>query len=211
MIEAISDAVQVLVLTVSLGLSLMRALSPRNTAWLSLACFFSCMLFGDAYYFGYQMLFGETPHYSVIADVSWIASYLFLLMLLIECHQQRPISAPVPAAWIPVVVCVACGIYYTVSFGDLLINIADNGLLAAIGYFAVLGLVAQPTKGLAGNRLFYAAILFFIAVEQAVWLSSCFIDWAALGATLIPYVVSNYVLSLSMALILACAWRSDAT
>lgn len=217
MMESVSDAVQLAVLAACFAFSLVRALRERRAAWTAMTLFYACMLLGNAYWLGYQLVFGDIPHYSRIAELSWIAGYVFLVMLAVELDRERGVAAPVPAAWVPVAVCAACCVFYTVDSGSPLVNIADNGLLAAVGFFAVRGLAApaaQPAEGLsvrnlAGNRPLHAALLAFVAVEQALWLASC-LPKPELINGVDPYIVLNYVLTLAYAAILACAWRSDA-
>ena len=231
MIESISDAVQLAVLAACFAVSLGRALRGRDNVWITLTSFFACMLLGNAYWLGYQLVFGDDPHYSLIADMSWVAGYAFLVILAVELDRKRGVSAPVPIAWIPVAVCAACCIFYIVDSGSIALNIADNGLLAAVGFFAVRGVVAsdapdaQPvasdarsitpitrpaerpqSRHLAGSRPLHASLLAFVAVEQALWLASCFTEYSLI-ASVEPYIVLNYALTLSYAAILACAWR----
>lgn len=213
MIESISDAVELIVLAACLAASLARALSTRSMAWVTLACFQACVLLGSAYWFGYLVVFGETLHYSYVSDMAWVAGYVFLLMLVAEADRRRGIAAPVPAAWIPVVACAAFCVFYIVDSGSPLLNIVENGLLAAIGLFAAKGIVSVPSgeltdAHLAGNKPFHWAVLAFVAAEQAVWLSSCFLEPGPI-AEINPYIVSSYALVLTYAAILACAWRSD--
>ena len=218
MIESVSDAVQLAALAACLALSLLRALRKRGSAWTAVACFYACMLLGNAYWLGYQLVFGDIPHYSRISELSWIAGYVFLVMLAVEMDRERGVAAPVPAALIPVAACAACCVFYIADSGSPLLNIADNGLLAAVGFFAVKGAVApvaqptedsQPARSLAGNRPLHAALLAFVVVEQALWLASCFPDPELLSGVDL-YIVLNYVLTLSYATILACAWKSNA-
>ncbi len=213
--ESVSDAVQLVVLAACLALSLLRALRKHATAWTAVACFYACMLLGNAYWLGYQLVFGDIPHYSRIAELSWIAGYVFLVMLSAELDRGRGVAAPVPAAWIPVAACAACCVFYIVDSGSPLLNIADNGFLATIGFFAVRGIAApvarsaegRQVRSLAGNRFLHAALLAFVVVEQALWLASCFPEPELLDGVDL-YIVLNYVLTLSYAAILACAWRS---
>ena len=206
----VSEATQVLMLAVCFALSLVRALRTRNVAWLEIVCFFACMFLGNVYYFGFLVVFGDTPHYSYIADLSWIAGYIFLLMLLIECDQRRGPIAPIPVAWIPVAICAACCIYYIYAAGDPFLNLADNGLVAALGYFAVRGLLSQPDedlgKGFAESRLLHAVVLAFVFVEQGLWISSLLPDAMPDYAV---YTVFNFALSLTYAAILASSWKHD--
>ena len=212
MIYSSSEAIQLLALAVCFALALVRALRIRNTPCIEIACYFACMLLGNVYWYGYLAVFGDTPSASYISELSWIAGYVFLLMLLVECNQRRGLIAPVPVAWIPVGVCAACCVYYIYANGHPLLNLVDNGLVAALGFFAVRGLVittrdAAESSGrsFTDNRFFYGAVLVFIIVEQVLWLSSLFDP----TADLVVYAVINHLLTLSFFAILAAAWRSD--
>lgn len=212
MIESISDAAELAVLAACFALAVVRALRERNQMWTTLTCFYACMLLGDAYWLGYLLVFGETPRYSYVADLGWIAGYVFLIMLAVEADRKRGVSAPVPAAWVPVAACAACCVYYIATSGDVPLNLADNGLLAAVGYFAVRGIAATRPVGsdggrLAHNRVFHWSLLAFVAVEQAVWVASTFLaPGPILGMN--AYIVVSFALTAAYAAILACAWRS---
>ncbi len=219
MIESISDAIQLLALVVCFTISVLRAFSTRSTTWLMVTCFFSCMLLGNAYWFGYLLVFGETPIYSYIADLGWLAGYVFLFMLELDSDQRRVVSAPIYIAWLPVVICAVCCVYYIAISGSPLLNIADNSLLAAIGFFAMRGIAAgsgeQSGKesvedGLAYNRPFHVVILTFVAVEQVLWLSSSLLVPGPI-ASMNPYIAMSFALTISYVTILICAMRRSAS
>ena len=225
-----SEAIQLLVLGACFALALVRALRARNSAWTEVACFYACMFLGNVYWYGYLAVFGDTPNVSYISDLSWIAGYIFLLMLLVECDQARGLAAPVPAAWVPVAVCAVCCVYYIYVNGYPLLNLVDNGLMAALGFFAVRGLAARRDEPLRGgssskearlqchpergegssrsgfacNRFLHGVVLAFVIVEQVLWLSSLHDPTADLTV----YGIANYLLTFSYAAILAAAWRS---
>ena len=212
-IESISDAVQLAVLALCFTLALVRALRERSTVWTSIACFYACMLLGNVYWFGYLIVFGETPIYSYIADMGWIAGYVFLAMLLAETDRARNVSALLPASLIPIVLCAACCIFYIATSGSVLLNIVDNGLLAIIGFYAVRGIAAHSDSSkhvskLAANKAFHWAVLAFVIVEQALWISSSFLEHGPIAAVN-AYIILSYVFTLAYAAILVCALRSD--
>jgi len=210
MIYDAAEIVQLLVLIACFAGALVRALKVCTAAWVEITCLFACMVFGNVYYYGYMLVFNDYPHFSYISDLSWIAGYIFLLMLMVECDQRRGPVAPVRTAWIPVIVCAACCAFYIYGNGYPLLNFADNGLMAALGYFAVRGLVASsesgPGRRFASNKALHAAVLVFVIVEQGLWLSSMIPD---AGPNYAVYTVFNYALTVSYAAILLCAWRSD--
>ena len=212
MIYSSSEFIQLLVMGICFVLALIRALRMRNSAWTEVACFFACMFLGNVYWYGYLAVFGDNPNVSYISDLSWIAGYVFLLMLLVECDQGRGLAAPVPAAWIPVAACAACCGYYIYANGYPLLNLVDNGLMAALGFFAVRGLAAHQGGGsenqgkrFACNRFLHGAVLAFVVVEQVLWLSSLLDPTADLAV----YGIADYALTLSYVAILAASWRSD--
>ena len=208
MIEAVCDAVQLVILAACLGLSLWRAFATRGTVWLMLACFFGCMLLGNVNWLGYQVVFGETPTVAFIEDLSWTAGFLFLALIEKQCDDARAPSPPVPVAWIPVALCAACCVFFIVSNGEPLLNVAENGLLAAVGFFAARGLAAGSGDGFSRNRLFHGAMLAYVVAEEALWLSSCFLQPGEI-VTIGPYIVFDCALTLASAALLACAWRCD--
>ena len=205
MIELVSDAFNTVCVAITLVLVLVRLNQTRSQAWLVLAFAWACLLFAEIYWVGYQAVFGETPPYFYVAEIGWGAMYLFLVMLLAECNIQRSPSAPVPAAWIPVVIAAALTVYYISLKGNPLFNILDNTAMAGIGYFAVKGLAAPSGPGLRGNRAFAGAALFFVMAEFSTWTVSCFYDsWG-----FVPYIACSYLLTISQALIIVCAWKSE--
>ena len=209
MIYSFSETIQLLALGVCFAFALVRAFRARKAVWTEVACFYACMFLGNVYWYSYLAVFGETPNVSSIPDLNWIAGYIFLLMLLVECDQGRSLTAPIPVAWIPVAACAACCVYYISVNGYPLLNLAYNGLVAALGFFAVRGIVARPggesRKGFAYNRRLHGVVLVFVAVEQVLWMSSL-LDPTADDAI---YSIANYLLTFSYIAILVAAWRSE--
>jgi hypothetical protein len=208
MIEAVCDAVQLAILAACLILSLWRAFTTRGAVWFMLACFFGCMLLGNVNWLGYQVVFGETPTTAFIEDLSWTAGLLFLALIEKQCDDARAPSPPVPVAWIPVTLCAACCVFFIASNGEPLLNVAENGLLAAVGFFAVRGLAIGSGDGFSRNRLFHGAMLAYVIVEEALWLSSCFL-WPGEIVGINPYIAFDYALTLASAALLVSAWRCD--
>ena len=210
MIYEASEAIQLVMLVACFALALIRALRARNAVWLEVVCFFACMLLGNVYYYGFMVVFDDFPHYSYIADFSWIAGYVFLLMLIIQCEQERGPTAPIPVAWLPVGVSAVCCAVYIYANGYPILNFVDNGLVAALGFFAVRGLVAKPEEdfapGFATSKPLHFMVLVFFVVEQALWLSSLIPD---AGPDYLVYTVFNFALTLTYAAVLACSWRYD--
>lgn len=205
MIELFTNGVEVAVDVVAFVFVLVRLNRTRSKGWYMIALGWACLMFADIYWLGYQLVFGETPPYFYVAEIGWAAMYLFFAMLLVECNIQRSPSAPVPAAWVPVVIAVLLTGYFVYLRGNIVLNAIDGTLMAAIGFFAVKGLFAPPGPGFRGNRAFAGAMLFFCVSEFAMWTASCFYDSGGFGL----YIACNYLMILALVLIIVSAWRSE--
>jgi len=186
------------------GLSLARAFRDRTRPWVILAFGCGCNLFAQAYWVGFMVVFGETPRYFYVSELGWAAMYVFIIMLLAECDSKREYAQPVRVAWIPVVVSALLFVLIVYLAGNVPLNLADNGLMAIMGYFAVKGLFAEPSSNFSGNRAYSASVLVFVIVELALWTASCFYS-----TTPIPYIVLSNVLTASTIGMLVCAWKSE--
>ena len=82
MIERIENALQIAVLLACVSVSLYRAAAGRSRMWTLLFFFYGSWVLGDIYWLACLIFFDQTPQISVVSDLSWYASYIFLYMLL---------------------------------------------------------------------------------------------------------------------------------
>lgn len=193
MVEVLDNAFQLAVLIVCLAVSLVHFSRGHGDEWLMASGFFGCNLLGLTYWIAYLMVFGETPRYFYVPDVAWAASYVFLLMLVAALDERRQPCAPVPMAWVAAAAMVPHFALY-VTHGDVLLNVVECSIMAAIGYFAVRGIASAPVEGPEGDRRLHAAILIWWMAQLAVWTTSCF--WGAVSFT--PYIASDLLVSVSL-------------
>ena len=204
MIDIVENAAQLAVVALCFAVSMARAVRGRDRMWVILSFSYGCTFFSLVYWTCYLVAFGQTPRYSYAPDLGWMASYIFLAILLVEFDAQRSTAAPMRAAWIVPAVCVPTCILYC-THGDILLNVADCALMAAIGYFATRGALAPSSSEVAGNRPLHIAVLAFAVAELVLWTASCF--WTP--ENYLPYVVADYALTASYAVMLACAWKAS--
>ena len=204
MIDVVENAVQLAVLAVCFTLSAIKAVRGRDRMWVILSFFYGCSFFSLLYYTCYLVVFGYTPKYSYVSDMGWMASYIFLIILLVEFDAKRQTSAPVRAAWIFPAICVpACILFCT--HGDILLNLIDCSLMAAIGYLSVRGIAFSLPFGSDESLALHIAIMAFAVVELILWTTSCF--WNS--QNYLPYVVADYAFTASYAAILVCARKTS--
>ena len=206
--EVLSENIAIVIYAFCFAFSLMRAFKLHTKLWVILAFGYGCNLFAQLYWTGFIAVYGETPRYFYIADIGWAAQFLFIIMLLVECNIKRAPKPPFSAAWAPVVVSAFLCVYYIYIGSSVVYCLVDNGLIAAIGFFAVKGL-AEASGGhgkipLSQNRIFAGMCLAFYVAELGLWTASCFSEEAPMA-----YVLFDYALFASQAAMLVCAWRSE--
>lgn len=201
-IDIIENASQTLVSGICLLFALARFYRQRDEAWTCLCAFFGCTFFAISYWFGHLVAFGTTPIYFYVSEMGWAASYLLMLVLMATLDEQRAPEPPVPAAWLSVLFVIPQFALY-LTRGDIIFNVVDCSIMAAVGFYAIRGIVTPYREGLAGNRAFHTAVLVWMVLQFAVWTASCF--WT--GEHSVPYIVSDFLVTFSYLGILISAWR----
>lgn len=173
MIEIIDNAVQ---LTVALfctaaagGLAVRR---KKESYWI-LTCYYGALAMGLLYWLTYDLITSYTPKIFYVSDLCWMASYLFLLMLVAETAGAEERAYRHPAAWISPAVSTALTVFYC-HWGDYLENIVWCGLLGAAGWISLRGCLWAAERGQMARRNFHLAVLGLIAMEYCLWTASCF-------------------------------------
>lgn len=175
MIEIIDNVVQMCAAAVALGISTAWFLRRRQTVYFFLACHFCTFAFGTAYWLLYLALMDRTPQVFYVSDLSWMASALFLNVLLIDraSAEERATRHPL------LLVLLAAGVGMTVYFchwGDVLMNILGDGMVMISGFLALRGLIYLKRTGRRRGRGLYVAVLMFFVCEFSLWMCSCFTD-----------------------------------
>lgn len=89
MIEAICNAIQLILTGACTVISLLFAFRSKARVWLLLALFSGVFFLGDLYWYLFLVFYQKTPQYSYVSDLSWDAAYLFLFLLLIQVRDVR--------------------------------------------------------------------------------------------------------------------------
>ena len=156
-------------------------------------------LLGDLYWQLYLVFYGETPPYSFIPYLSWYASFLFLLMLIIGLEKERRKAFHKPILWLVPVFTLGVAVFFTVRGGGIIDAIVSVTIMTALIYRALGTLLSRYKETTFKNsRMLYVLILICAFSEYASWIISCF--W--MGDTLLnPYFWSDTLLSVSILLL----------
>ena len=207
MIETIVNAVQLIVTALAAGFAAYRFVTSRHRAWLMFGFASGVSFLSNLYWHLYLIFYGETPHFSYIPDVSWYASYVFLLMLM---HEVRSVPLPVftrPRSrllWLVPVFTAGMGVFY-MQWGDPIGNIIAAVLMCLLIWQSINDLMALKEEGCKKKRLLYITVLIYCTSEYGAWTASCY--W--IGDTLLnPYIWFDALLSVTFILLTIAVERA---
>ena len=170
MIERYENTIQIAVLLGCIPVALYLAVRHRSRSWTLLSFFYGSWMLGDLYWLLCLLLFGRTPQITVVADLSWFASYLFLYLLLRHLAPPRPGGRKRLPPWLGFVFSFGMAAYF-MQFGMILTNLIYASLMGLLLYAAIRRLTDRPRPR---HCLFLSVvILVFCAFEYALWTSSC--------------------------------------
>ena len=189
MIERYENIIQIAVLFCCILAALYKALTYKSRTWSLLAFFYGGLALGDLFWLFCLILFGQTPQMSIVSDLSWYASYLFLYLLL------RHIAPPVQNGekrllpWLGFVFTFGIAVFF-MQWGEVMTNLAYAFLMGMLICAAVRRLTEQPRRS--ECRYFCILILVFCLLEYALWISSCFWTEEGIGN---PYYWIDFLLT----------------
>ena len=178
MISFIENGIQLAVTCVCAVIALYYGVRRKERTWILLGLFYGIFFLGDLYWQLYIIFYHNASPVFYIADYSWYASYLFLLMMLIQINiknakdykfRLRPVFLLIP------LFTLAMCIFY-MQWGDYLVNLIAAALMAGLIWHAFYGLKTihdHPEQG-PERRMLFLVTLLFCGTEYALWTSSCF-------------------------------------
>ena len=199
MIERIDNFLQIVLLGICAGISLKRSLTTKTHAWAMLFLSAFIYLLADLYWQFYLKFYGETPPYSFIPYLSWYASFLFLLMLLIGIEGERRRRYHNVFLWLIPVFTLGAATFFTLRGVGILDALISVPIFTAILYRGFGTLISRfKEESFKKSRMLYILILLCLLCEYASSITSCF--W--MGDTLLnPYFWSDTILSVSFLLL----------
>lgn len=199
MIESIENLIQLTLTAVCTAISSRRAFRTRKRVWAMLGLSSFAYFLGDLYWQLYLIFYGITPLFSNISDISWQASYLFLLLLLSEVQDEGMRRYRSRALWLVPVFTTGMCVFY-MQWGDYIANVIWALIMTHLIWRAAAGLLYRHRTGEAAEKRWLSiAVLVLCAAEYASWTLSCF--W--IGDTLLnPYFWANLAVSLTFIMLI---------
>ena len=172
MIERAENLLEIIVVGILFVLSMNRALRKQRKGWILLTLVYASFLLGDLYWTLYLFFYGKTPAVFYVSELSWCATYMFMLLLLAHYQTDAERSLRSPILWIIPVFVTGMTIFY-MTRGDYLLNLVEGVLTYLLMFRSVQGLMAL--RGTMDRRKKLFQVIFaFCLVEYSLWTSSCF-------------------------------------
>ena len=200
MIESIDNGIQIAVLVVCVIVATFKAARYRSRSWTLLAFFYASWLLGDIYWTVCLLFYDKTPEISVVSDLSWYASYIFLYMLLRHVSPPEELTRKRILPLLGPVFSLGMALFF-MQRGEILSNLIYAGLMGLLLYSAIRRLAERR------NRFLPALILILCLLEYALWTASCFWNDELL---LHPYYWFDFLLTVSFPLFLPAVRREVA-
>ncbi len=186
MINRIMNASQNAVLVLCFSAAVWIAIRKRERAWTLLAFFFGCYALGDLYWMFCLVFYLTTPKITIVSDLSWYATYIFLYMTLRQIAPPESAREKRALPWLGAAFAMAMAVFYfslyivwEIRLGEeyvLWVKAVDNliiALLMGLLLFSAIRRLMDRGKYPA-QRYFCIVVLVFCLLEYALWTSSCF-------------------------------------
>ena len=191
MIESVENALQIIVLLICSGIALYRAIANHSQTWVLAFLFFGSWLLGDIYWLVCLLFYGQTPQISIVSDLSWYGSYIFLYLLLYHSSAPDKDSRKHRLPWLGPVFAAGMAVFF-ITQGELLSNLIYASLMGLLLFAALSRKIDR--KRYQNQQLLSGMILLFCLLEYGFWTASCFWKTDTLSN---PYYWFDFLLTVS--------------
>lgn len=112
--EIIDNSFQILVMLIAMFCSAVTACRKKNWDFMFLAGGYGCFMMGTLYYVLCLIITGKVPQIFYVAEISWMAAYLFFLCLLLsrrKFQKKFPGSLSIGSAALAMLLILLCRIF----------------------------------------------------------------------------------------------------
>lgn len=128
--EVVDNVFQVVILAGAMTASAVTALRSRKWEFLMLSGGYGCFMMGTLYYVLYLVILGQVPQIFYVAEISWLAAYVFYLSLSLS-RRKLFIKRPGPVSIIAAVAVFACFVGFHI-FGPAILSSLAFGVTVGI-------------------------------------------------------------------------------
>ena len=171
MVESIDNLVQFTVLVVCTFIAVKRAFEQRSRAWTLLAFFFGNFALDDLYLVLCLLTVGSSSQLSVVSELSWYASYIFLYLLIRQVAPPEQRSEKHPLPWMGPVFSFGMAVFF-MPWGDIASNLIYGALMGLVMFAAIRRIINREQYSRARTLCLLALVLCLL--EYTMWTVSCY-------------------------------------
>lgn len=148
-------------------------LKSHRQPYFILTCFYGCFALAGLYWMLFTILIADAPPIFYVAEIGWVAGYLFLYLLQDSLFLPEERAFRSRAMWLAPLIIVPLTVYY-ISIGNLIYNLIVGSLMLLIFRRSLQGFAywsKQPERE-RNRRFFHLAVMIFVVLENCLWLSS---------------------------------------
>ena len=189
MIELYENMIQITVLIVCVVVAFSRMQAYRSRTFAILAFFYGSWVLGDLYWLACLLFYDKTPEISVVSDLSWYASYIFLFLLLSYVIPPEELRGNKAVSWLGPLFTIGMAVFF-MTFGNILNNLIYAGLM---GFLLQTSIRRLADRSIGRPRcILPLLILIFCLLEYGLWTASCF---GSEDAVNYPYFIFDLLLT----------------
>ena len=189
MIESIENALQIVTLLVCAAVAVQRATKYRSRTWTLLFFYYGNWLLGDSYWIICLICYDKTPQVSVVSDLSWYASCIFLYLLLSRLAPPERKVARRVLPWTGPLFAAGMAVFFMLR-GEIISNLIYAACMGLLMFVSIR--VLTDGEAHRKQRFLAVVILVFCLLIYLMWLSSCFWDTDTLAN---PYYWFDFLVS----------------
>ena len=169
--EVVDNGFQVLMMLLAGIMSAVRLLKTGSRRYVLLVGGYSCFAMGTFYYVMYLVIRGNVPQVFYVAEIAWLAAYLFLLALGSKVNFYLP-------AVVAGVAAIGLALLFDIPGHSWLMCVCFGAELGVLAYLAVWQLHQKAENMKPGKRKKWGMdvpVLLIIFLQLAVYIVSIFI------------------------------------
>ena len=162
MIDKLDNAIQFSVLLVTVIAAICPAVTKRSRTWALLTFFLGSWCLGDLYWLVCYLYYDTMPQISLVSDLNWYASCIFLYMFL--RHISPPEGKKHRLSLLGPVFTAGMAVFF-MQWGEILNNLIYAALMGLLLFASIDRLI----KG--QQRAISALVLSYCLFEYGLWIS----------------------------------------
>ncbi len=204
MIDIFDNVLQIAVLLFCAGVTLYRAAALQSRTWTLSFFFFGSWVMGDIYWLLCILFYGDTPRISIVSDLSWYSSFIFLYLIIRQSGPPEDMDRAGLLPWLAAVFAAGMSVFY-MQWGEILNNIVYAVFMGLLLFASIRRL--QDKKTAPGCRFLSAMTLIYCLLVYCLWTASCF--WSD-DVPLHPYYVFDMLITVSLLFLLSAMKKAAA-